>query len=89
MRGGIYDINRILVVGLQDQVILDVQVGADLAVCGPFVSEEVPGFDQQRRNPWKSLFECVDIADTPCQPPDTGRLSATRLKAAVYIACKV
>ena len=82
MRGGIYDINRILVVGLQDQVILDVQVGADLAVCGPFVSEEVPGFDQQRRNPRKSLFEGVDIADT-------GRLSATRLKAAVYIACKV
>lgn len=89
MRGRIYDVNRVLIVGLQDQVILDVQVGADLAVCGPFVSQEVPAFDEECRRPRESLFECADIADTPCQPPDTGRLSATRLQAAVYIACEV
>ena len=89
MRGCIYHVDRILIVGLQDQVILDVQVGADLAVCGPFVSKEVSGFDQQRRNPLESLSECVDIADTPCQPPDTGRLSATRFEAAVYVTREV
>ena len=53
---------------------------------GPVVSQEVPGFDEQRLNPWKFLFEGVDIADTPCQPPDTGRLSATGLKTAVDVA---
>ena len=89
MRGDIYHINRILIVGLQDEVILDVQIRADLAVRGPFIGQEIPGFDEQRRNPRKSLRECVDIADTPCQPPYAGRLSATRFKAAVYIAREV
>jgi hypothetical protein len=53
---------------------------------GPVVSEKVSGFDEQRLNPWKFLFEGVDIADTPCQPPDTGRLSATGLETAVDVA---
>ena len=89
MRGDIYDVNRVLIVGLEDKVILDVQVGADFAMSSPFVSQEVATFDEERRGPRKSLFECADIADTPCQPPDTGRLSATRLEAAVYIARKM
>jgi hypothetical protein len=89
VRGCIYDVNRVLIVGLQDQVVLDVQVGADFAVCCPFVGQEVPAFDEERWRPRKSLFEGVDVADTPCQPPDTGRLSATWLQAAVYVTCKV
>ena len=89
MRGCIYDVYRVLIVGFQDQVILDVQIGTDLAVCGSFVREEISAFDEKRRRCRKFLFECVYIADTPCQPPNTGRLSATRFQAAVYIACKV
>ena len=75
-----------MIIGLQDQLILDVQVGTDLAVSGPFVSEKIAGFDEQRLNPREFLFECVDIADTPCQPPDPGRLSATRLETSVDVA---
>ena len=89
MRGCIYDVYRVLIVGFQDQVILDVQIGTDLAVCGSFVREEISAFDEERRRCRKFLFECVYIADTPCQPPNTGRLSATRLQAAVYIARKM
>ena len=89
MRGCIYDVYRVLIVGFQDQVILDVQVGTDLAVGGSFVCQEISAFDEKRRRCRKPLFECVYVADTPCQPPDTGRLSATRLQAAVYITCKV
>ena len=74
-----------MIIGLQDQIILDVQVGADLAVSGPFVGEKVPRFDEEGLNPRKLLFECVYIADTPCQPPDAGRLSATRLETAVDV----
>ena len=55
----------------------------------PFVSQKVPAFDEKSGCLRKSLFEFVYIADTPCQPPDTGRLSATRLQAAVYIARKM
>ena len=82
----VYHIDWVLIIGLQDHLILDVQVGADLAMSGPVVSQEVPGFDEQRLNPRKFLFEGVDIADTPCQPPDPGRLSATGLKTAVDVA---
>ena len=53
------------------------------------IGHEVTGVDKQRGNCWEFFSKEFLIADTPCQPPEPGRFSATGIEVAVSVSTKV
>ncbi len=53
------------------------------------IGHEITGVDEQRGNRWEFLSKEFLIADTPCQPPEPGRFSATGIEVAVGVSAEM
>ena len=53
------------------------------------IGHEVTGVDEQSRHRWEFFSKESLIADTPCQPPEPGRFSATGIEVPVSISAEM
>jgi len=60
-----------------------------VAVGASLIGHEVTCVDEQRGNRWEFLSKEFLIADTPCQPPEPGRFSATGVEVAVSVSAEM